>query len=384
MKTVKLSVFALYLFTIGVALSVTPIFNSAIAQSATDSASVMLELQRLRAEIAELRDMVERQQFELKKLKQSASKQPLNSASPGLAYPGNAAGSPNYRAGTYPADQQSAATDGQPQFPLQTSDQQAIEGFYTAGPRVAGQGGEISARDYNRQTDPSVSGNAANTGVLNNGVQVVDRSITSPRSNPQGANNSAEVIERGIEPYPGSGRAPVLSPNQTPTVDGAANRPVLAVPNDTLAGQGAINPGQAPTPSVTQPNTPNQLSEDQYYDRGFGFLKQSEFDKAINVFNEQIARYPGGELADDAHYWIAEAMFIDRKPAQARPHLRAIIDRYPQSARLPDAMLKTAYIEQDLGNLIEARILLQEIVARHPSSNAAIAAKNRLENLKEQ
>ena len=110
-------------------------------------------------------------------------------------------------------------------------------------------------------------------------------------------------------------------------------------------------------------------------------MKQSKYDEAISTFNQQIELYPTGDLADDAHYWIAEAYFISRKSAEAKPHLKAIIDNYPTSARLPDAMLKTAYIEQDMGNMIEARILLQEIVARHPSSNAAIAARNRLENL---
>ena len=37
-------------------------------------------------------------------------------------------------------------------------------------------------------------------------------------------------------------------------------------------------------------------------------------------------------------------------------------------------MLKTAYIEQEQGNQIEARILLQEIIQFHPRSNAAISA----------
>ena len=97
-----------------------------------------------------------------------------------------------------------------------------------------------------------------------------------------------------------------------------------------------------------------------------------------NIFERQIKSYPRGNLADDAHYWIAEAMHVSRKLDVSKQHLKTIINDYPQSPRLPDAMLKTAYIEQSQGNKMEAQILFQEIVTLHPKSDAAIAAKNQL------
>jgi len=107
-------------------------------------------------------------------------------------------------------------------------------------------------------------------------------------------------------------------------------------------------------------------------------MKQSKFDEAVTVFEEQLKAYPQGDSADDAHYWIAEAMYVNRNLDVAKTHLKTLIQDHPQSQRVPDAMLKTAYIEQQQGNQIEARILFQEIVNYHPKSDAAIAAKNRL------
>jgi len=72
-------------------------------------------------------------------------------------------------------------------------------------------------------------------------------------------------------------------------------------------------------------------------------------------------------------------MHVSRKLDVAKVHLKTIIKDFPRSNRLPDAMLKTAYIEQSQGNQIEARILFQEIVNFHPKSDAAIAARNQLE-----
>ncbi len=382
MKTVKLSVFA-----VGVALSVTPIYHSAYAQSGNDSATMLLEMQRMRAEIAELRDMVERQQFEMKKLKRSLSQSdaaqvggPQGAALPGGNFPNT--GSPNNsfpNVGTHNGN----ATQVNPRLTQQAPRYGGASGRVFDG----GQQGNVgtNARDYNPQdgnqqysANQTASTQAQST--PNNGVEVVDLSVNS---NPQVQQGSTEIVERGIEGYVAPGNAPVLSsdPNFPAGGQAAVNQPVLSVPGGPVAtNQGPINASGLPTPPAGQ--APAEFTEDEFYDRGFEFLKQAKYDDAIEVFKRQLSQHPQGELADDAHYWIAEAMFINRKPAEAKPHLRAIIDNYPQSARLPDAMLKTAYIEQDLGNLIEARIMLQEIVARHPSSNAAIAAKNRLENLK--
>ena len=58
-------------FIIGATLSVAPIFSPVWAQSSTDQASLLREMQAMRLEIAELRDMIERQQFELRKLQQA-------------------------------------------------------------------------------------------------------------------------------------------------------------------------------------------------------------------------------------------------------------------------------------------------------------------------
>jgi tol-pal system protein YbgF len=152
--------------------------------------------------------------------------------------------------------------------------------------------------------------------------------------------------------------------------DGSANR----IQNNVIRNRSgdASYSSQAPVAS---------MSEQEFYQQGFGLLKESKHSEAINIFKQQISNYPSGNYADDAHYWIAESMYVNRSLDESKQYFRAIIDNYSQSSRLPDAMLKTAYIEQEQGNVIEARILLQEIVQYHPRSNAAISAKNRLAEL---
>jgi tol-pal system protein YbgF len=153
--------------------------------------------------------------------------------------------------------------------------------------------------------------------------------------------------------------------------------PIQTAPE--LASQQPVQ-NQAPStqPASNQAQVPAAVSEEDYYAQGFELLKKSKYEEAAAIFELQLKAYPQGDLADDAHYWIAEAMHVSRKLDVAKVHLKAIISDYPQSRRVPDAMLKTAYIEQSQGNQIEARILFQEIVNMHPQSDAAIAAKNQL------
>jgi len=58
---------------IGVALCVTPIFSMVSAQQGNSQAQMLFEMQALRQEISELRDMVERQQYEIRKLKRAST-----------------------------------------------------------------------------------------------------------------------------------------------------------------------------------------------------------------------------------------------------------------------------------------------------------------------
>jgi hypothetical protein len=50
----------MYVMTVGVALSVAPIFNYAIAQQGNSSTQLMLQVQTMRQEIGELRDLIDR------------------------------------------------------------------------------------------------------------------------------------------------------------------------------------------------------------------------------------------------------------------------------------------------------------------------------------
>ena len=162
---------------------------------------------------------------------------------------------------------------------------------------------------------------------------------------------------------------------------------VIALPNDSAPSPAAQPSNASNTPLNETNETAGDnaieatLSENDLYQQAFSLLSQSKHSEAIEVFTQQIEDFPYGEYADDANYWITESKYVNRDLDEAKKYFKVIMDEYKQSPRLPDAMLKTAYIEAERGNKIEARLLLQDILQFHPRTNAAISAKNRLAEL---
>ena len=428
--------------TVGVALCVAPIFSSAWAQQSgagSIQSNLLLEVQQLRAEIAELRDMVERQQYQLKKM-QGASSSATNRV-PGGAY--------NAPAQNYPSDvgQNASATVNQyqsaPQNTLPYADQPTVQnqgqnqGLYQTQQPYQGGSPSIDAASPNAGSSAYPAQPAANFPASTEASRVVDGVVIEERSiggagvapyepgtrvippveeRPIGARpvddtavfrqnpaNSAatdrrlEPIQNGTSPATNGQPSRQAISNGFPTTARPmpiANSRVIAVPTASTGAVAVVGAGvaaasvnnpessqqAAPIPTAA-PEQPPRRSENSFYQQGFELLKQEKHAQAVAMFKQQIANYPQGGFADDAHYWIAESMYVNRQLDDSKKYFRAIIDNFKQSPRLPDAMLKTAYIEQGQGNVMEARILLQGIVQYHPRSDAAIAAKNRLADL---
>ena len=59
-----------------------------------------------------------------------------------------------------------------------------------------------------------------------------------------------------------------------------------------------------------------------------------------------------------------------------------VLVHFPDSPKIPDAMLKIGFSYYELKKWQEARSILEELVRRFPDSTAAQLAKNRLHRMK--
>jgi tol-pal system protein YbgF len=117
------------------------------------------------------------------------------------------------------------------------------------------------------------------------------------------------------------------------------------------------------------------------YARAFDALKSTDYASAITRFRDFLRAYPHSSLGGNAQYWLGEAYYVTHDYDNAAAAFRAVGEQYPQSLKVPDAMLKLGLTQIDQKKLTDARTTLKQVVQRFPGSDAAKLAASRLQNI---
>lgn len=122
--------------------------------------------------------------------------------------------------------------------------------------------------------------------------------------------------------------------------------------------------------------------ERQAYQNAFDLLRELQYAKAIDAFGKFLSDYPDGRYAQIAQYWLGEANYAQRKFKAAITEYRKLLDNYPNSPKLAEAMLKIGYSYSELGNRDAAAKVLNELMARYPGTTEAGQARNLLQQFR--
>lgn len=158
-----------------------------------------------------------------------------------------------------------------------------------------------------------------------------------------------------------------------------------AVPGTTDAsGQPATPTGTVPGPTTTPPpsgaaaigTTPRRLYETAYADYTAG-----QWSLAVQGFETYLKTFPKSDLADDAQYYIGEALTGDSKFREAVAAYERVISDYPQSDILPEAYYKVGSTYERLGQPDKARAAYEYAVKHYGETQAGTLSKQRLDGL---
>ncbi|WP_305906709.1 tol-pal system protein YbgF [Methylomarinum sp. Ch1-1] len=137
----------------------------------------------------------------------------------------------------------------------------------------------------------------------------------------------------------------------------------------------------SPQAPASQPVTVNQK---QLYREAYETLRNGHNTQAIAAFKDLLNQFPAGEYADNAQYWLGEAYKVNQDIESARVAFTKVIEIYPNSPKVPDALLKLGYIEFDQNNIAKARDYLTQVSVQYPGSTAAHLAAKKLMQLDQQ
>jgi tol-pal system protein YbgF len=138
----------------------------------------------------------------------------------------------------------------------------------------------------------------------------------------------------------------------------------------------AANTASADASSGAVPPTDTSV-----YQTAFGLLKDGQYDRAIQAFQQFLYNYPGSSLADNAQYWMGEAYYVNRSYSEAQSAFQRVIDKYPQSRKIPDALLKIGYCRYEMKLWDPAKAALEQVISQYPDAPAAKLARERLDKM---
>lgn len=148
-----------------------------------------------------------------------------------------------------------------------------------------------------------------------------------------------------------------------------------ATPGVTPGGTSSAAGGQAPP-------GPAQQSARETYDHAFNLLQQGNYDQAEKAFGDFLAKYPSGPLTDNAYYWLGETRYVSRDFKSAIDAFQKVVNDFPQSQKVPGALLKMGYSYDELSQWNDARQALEKVVQSYPQSTEARLARDRLKQMK--
>jgi tol-pal system protein YbgF len=162
---------------------------------------------------------------------------------------------------------------------------------------------------------------------------------------------SLEQVARGGMPYPSG----------TPGMEPGAGMPAA--------------PGGPDIEIVVTADAPAEIRE------GVDLLRGGDSQRAIQKFREFLRQQPKSQHADDAQFLIGEAYYRSRDFNRAILEFNEVLLRYPKGDRVPAALLRQAFAFAELGDKVDARLVLQKLLSEHGTSPEAEKGRQKLAEL---
>ena len=116
------------------------------------------------------------------------------------------------------------------------------------------------------------------------------------------------------------------------------------------------------------------------YESAWRSFEKKDYQAAVSRFREFVKRNGKSRLAAAAQFWLGESHFALKefeKAIVAYDEVR----RYAQTDKVAAALLRQGFAFAELGEKLNARLVLQELVEKFPQSAEAPRAKQRLKAL---
>jgi tol-pal system protein YbgF len=139
--------------------------------------------------------------------------------------------------------------------------------------------------------------------------------------------------------------------------------------SDYQSARGAQPLGMAST--LTQ----GEGSPTEVYLQAFGDYASGHYQTAIHGFETFLQRHPNNSYASNAQFWLGDCYFNQQQYPLAIQEFERVLNDYQSAPKNPDALLKIAIAQLQLGATDEARQAVDTLGQRYPKSTATQKAQ---------
>ena len=116
----------------------------------------------------------------------------------------------------------------------------------------------------------------------------------------------------------------------------------------------------------------------EIYKLAYSDFSRGKYDLALVGFKSYLGKYPKGELADQAQYYIGECYYSKSEWENALEEFDAMEKNYGNSTLVPSSRLKQALCLEQLGKLDDAQKLFETILNEFPESPESFTAREKI------
>ena len=179
-------------------------------------------------------------------------------------------------------------------------------------------------------------------------------------------------------------RSAVVPSSDTPNVE--QETPLASILAQAEEGQSA----EAVTSAVESEESPHQQvsrsgerSDKVEYERLLALFRDGDLDGARQGFAAFLRDYQHSDLSSNARFWLGESHYGKKDYRQAIDSYDRVELEFPQSEKVPSAILKKGYAYLAMKDKKRASSAFKQVVTLYPGSSEAGKASDKLSQLKE-
>ncbi len=183
-------------------------------------------------------------------------------------------------------------------------------------------------------------------------------------------NKALEGKEKKVEP-PGEGRPP--------------KEGVEEEENGKPAPSPAAKEGLAKKPSPSKkgetPTKPATATPEEAYKKAYEQYSKGDTEAAKRDFKAYLEKYPKSKFVENAHFWLGECYFSEKKYEEAILEFDEVIKKFPKGNKVPNALFRQGMAFLELKDSTNAKLIFKEVIKRFPQSDLAKSARKKLQEL---